>query len=138
MFLGDYLDDAMRNGAHAMRPCGYVSSPPPILPVENLEVQSVILHRFRNDSSCRSPSQEIHSDMSHHERLKSWIDTLDDSELLEALDDIRRSASDSDWWTSLTETDIASVRNGLSDLDCSRIVSTQHLLSELRDAPKKR
>jgi hypothetical protein len=75
--------------------------------------------------------------MSPHERLKSWIDTLDDSELLEALDDIRRSASDSDWWTSLTETDIASVRKGLSDLDCSRIVSTQHLLSELRNVSSK-
>lgn len=75
--------------------------------------------------------------MSPQERLKSWIDTLDDPELLEVLDDIRRSRTDSDWWTSLTETDIVSVQKGLSDLDCSRIVSTQHLLSELRNAKAK-
>ena len=70
--------------------------------------------------------------MSPQERLKTWIDTLDDPELLEVLDDIRRSRTDSDWWTSLTETDIESVQKGLSDLDCSRTVDTGNLLSELR------
>jgi hypothetical protein len=75
--------------------------------------------------------------MSPQERLKTWIDTLDDPELLEVLDDIRRSRTDSDWWTSLTETDIESVQKGLSDLDCSRTVDTGHLLSELRNAKAK-
>lgn len=100
-------------------------------------VPKTVRHRFHNDSSCHCHREEVHSNMSPQERLKSWIDTLDDPELLEVLDDIRRSRTDSDWWTTLTETDILSVQKGLSDLDCSRTVNTRHLLSKLRDATPK-
>ncbi len=68
------------------------------------------------------------------EELTHWIETLNDSHLLNLLNSIKLSEADTkvDWWDELTESQKKNIQLGIEDLNEGRTISSQEFWSELR------
>jgi len=52
-----------------------------------------------------------------------WIAQTNDEKLLKTLSSFKKAAEDSDWWDSLTPSQIKSIREGIKDLQEGRYIS---------------
>lgn len=68
------------------------------------------------------------------EELIQWIQSLNDSKLLNLLNSIKLSTSKSskDWWDELTEDQKDNIRLGLKDLNEGNTLSSEDFWKELR------
>jgi hypothetical protein len=68
------------------------------------------------------------------EELLKWVQTLNDSKLLNLLNSIKLSASQSnkDWWNELNEDQQQDISMGLKDLAEDRIISSKEFWKQLR------
>lgn len=65
--------------------------------------------------------------------LIAWINKLSDENLIEFLDGLKRSKSNSDWWDSLSESQKKMVQNGLDDIENGDIISSNQFWKELKN-----
>ncbi len=65
--------------------------------------------------------------------LIAWINKLSDENLIEFLDGLKRSKSNSDWWDSLSESQKKMVQNGLDDIEKGDIISSNQFWKELKN-----
>lgn len=65
--------------------------------------------------------------------LIAWINKLSDENLIEFLDGLKRSKSNSDWWDSLSESQKKMVQNGLDDIENGDIISSNQFWKDLKN-----
>lgn len=68
--------------------------------------------------------------------LIAWINKLSDENLIEFLDGLKRSKSNSDWWDSLSESQKKMVQDGLDDIEKGDIISSDQFWKELKNGCK--
>ena len=68
------------------------------------------------------------------QELIEWISSLDDSKLLNLLNSIKLSNSntDKDWWDELTPSQKENIEIGLKDLEESRTITSRKFWNRLR------
>jgi hypothetical protein len=76
-------------------------------------------------------SAELHTT---RQELIDWINSLDDSRLLNLLSSIKLSNTDTDkdWWDELTPSQKENIELGLKDLEEDRTISSKEFWNRLR------
>ena len=65
--------------------------------------------------------------------LISWIEGLSDTKMLTALDGLRSSINNKDWWDDLSESQKQHINEGLSDVENGRVHSSSVFWEKLKN-----
>jgi len=79
---------------------------------------------------CRMSTAEIEQTKSN---LIAWIEQLSDSYMLTALDSLRNSTTDGDWWETLSDTEKQHINEGIADEENGRVISSAEFWQNLKN-----
>jgi len=65
--------------------------------------------------------------------LIAWIEQLSDSYMLAALDSLRNSTTDGDWWENLSDTEKQHINEGIADEENGRVISSAEFWQNLKN-----
>ena len=66
--------------------------------------------------------------------LIAWIEGLSDINMLNALDSLRNSKPEGDWWDDLTDAQKHEINEGIADAEAGRVITSEEFWSRLKKA----